>query len=354
MQDPNVPKDVGETGYRRRTKANILRYVRYQLNKDPKNFYREQMLLFHPWRAPRRMDPQELNAFENELLLAGWSNFKDRYGELEPQIRKIRAEFEHTENLDWEEIEQEGRRLFEDQQSAVDEYVVSPNMQHEDCEDEEEGIVKDPALEEHVGQQDIVVKMGLRRASDGNVKVVNVANPLIEDSRYFELVRKLNTEQRLFLIHYLNMIQRHFNVQLECFLSGGIGMGKSVAMSALYQGLTRWYNDQPEVDKSTIKALVLAPTGAAAFEVLGVTIHYGISISTNWSLHEYRHMDSSKRNEVRSAFADLKCVIIDGISLVGKTFLAFIDQRLWEITGRNDFMGALLVPIEACEGCLHF
>jgi hypothetical protein len=206
MQDPDVSEDPGETMYRRRIKAKILRYVRYQLNKDPDNFYREQVLLFHPWRAPRRMDPQELNAEENELLLAGRSTFKDRYGELEPQIRKIRVEFEHNENLDWAEIEQEGRRLFENQESAVDKYVISPNMQHEDCEDEEEGIVKDVALEEHVGQQDIGIEMGLRWASDGNVKIVNVANPLIEDSSYFELVRKLNAEQRLFFNHYLNMV----------------------------------------------------------------------------------------------------------------------------------------------------
>jgi hypothetical protein len=87
-------------------------------------------------------------------------------------------------------------------------------------------------------------------------------------------------------------------VQLQCFFTGDAGMGKSVATSALYQGLTRWYNDQPEVNKSTIKVLVLASTGAAAFEVLGVTIHYGLSVPTNQSLHEYPHMDSSKRNEV--------------------------------------------------------
>jgi hypothetical protein len=129
------------------------------------------------------------------------------------------------------EIEQEGRRLFEEQQSVLDKYVVAPNMQQEDCED----VVKDPALEEHdVGHQDLGVEMGLHRAGNRNVKVVNVANPLIDDSSYFELVRKLNTEQRLFFKHYIYMVQRHPNVHLKCFLTGGAGMGKSVATPALY------------------------------------------------------------------------------------------------------------------------
>jgi hypothetical protein len=93
-----------------------------------------------------------------------------------------------------------------------------------------------------------------------------------------------------------------------------------------------------------VKVLVLAPTGAAAFEVSGTTIHYGLSVPTNQSLHEHMYMDSSKRNEMRSAFfADLKCVIIHEISLVGKSFFAFIDQRLREIARKNEFVGGLHV-----------
>jgi hypothetical protein len=46
---------------------------------------------------------------------------------------------------------------------------------------------------------------------------------------------------------------------------------------------------------------------------------------------------------MRFAFADLKCVIIDEISLVRKTFLASIDQRLREIAGKNEFVGGLHV-----------
>jgi hypothetical protein len=102
LQHADASEAAGECLYRRRTKAKILRYVRYQLNKDPDNFYQEQVLMFHPWRADEKLDPQQLNAVENSLLLGGKANFQDLYEELEPRIRKVRAKFEHNDDLDWE------------------------------------------------------------------------------------------------------------------------------------------------------------------------------------------------------------------------------------------------------------
>jgi hypothetical protein len=123
----------------------------------------------------------------------------------------------------------------------------------------------------------------------------------------------------------MSSVHRAPKVQLKCFLTGGSGMGKSVLTSALFQFLTRWYNDQPEVDKSTMKVLVMAPTDAAAFEVSGMTLHSALSIPTQQSLHEYRFMDSSKLSEMRSDYKDLKAVFFDEVFLMGKTMLAFVD-----------------------------
>jgi hypothetical protein len=50
-------------------------------------------------------------------------------------------------------------------------------------------------------------------------------------------------------------------------------------------------------------------------------------------------MDSSKLSEMRSDYKDLKAVFFDEVSLVGKTMLAFVDQRLQ----KNEFVGCLHV-----------
>jgi hypothetical protein len=167
--------------------------------------------------------------------------------------------------------------------------------------------------------------MNVKSSTSEMVKVVNLLRSFVDDPTFFGLVRKLNVEQRLFYNHILFCVLRFAEQQLKSFLTGGAGMGKSVLTSALFQGLTRWYNDQPEMDKSSIKVLVLAPTGAAAFEVSGMTIHSGLGNPAQQSIHEYRLLNTSRLNEMRSSFKDLRWIIIDEISLVGKTMVAFVD-----------------------------
>ena len=44
-------KDVEQEKYNQRIKPAIIRYRRYKLTQDPYNYYREQVLLFLPWRC---------------------------------------------------------------------------------------------------------------------------------------------------------------------------------------------------------------------------------------------------------------------------------------------------------------
>jgi hypothetical protein len=181
----------------------------------------------------------------------------------------------------WEEVEAEGKRLFEEQDNFVDEFVVAPDMQQGECDDEAEGIDKDLAkLDEHVAHQDFGVELNIKTANNSMVKVVNPSPALVDDPTYFGLVQKLNVEQRLFFNHVMYSVHWAPEIQLKCFLTAGAGIGKSVLTSTLFQSLIRWYNDQPEMDKSTMKVLVMAPIGAAAFEVSGITLHSALSIPT--------------------------------------------------------------------------
>lgn len=35
---------------KKRKKHKVIRYVRYNKDQDPENFYREQLMLFYPWK----------------------------------------------------------------------------------------------------------------------------------------------------------------------------------------------------------------------------------------------------------------------------------------------------------------
>lgn len=58
-----------------------------------------------------------------------------------------------------------------------------------------------------------------------------------------------------------------------CFLSGGAGVGKSHLTKALYQSALKCYNNKAGVNFSEVKVLLLAPTGKAAYNIRGNTIH---------------------------------------------------------------------------------
>jgi hypothetical protein len=176
-----------------------------------------------------------LNEKENQVLLAGHDSFESRYLEVKDEIVKVRPEFEKNDKLDWDEVEKEGLQLFQKQELLQDKYVVASDMQQGECDDEHEGIVKDLALEEHVGQQDFGVEMNVKSSTSEMVKVVNLLRSLVDDPTFFGLVRKLSVEQRLFYNHVLFCVQRFAEQQLKSFLTGGAGMGKSVLTSALFK-----------------------------------------------------------------------------------------------------------------------
>jgi hypothetical protein len=163
---------------------------------------------------------------ENRVLLAGHESFESRYLEVKDDIVKVRLEFEKNDELEWDEVEKEGLRLFQEQELLQDEYVVAPNMQQGECDDEHEGIIKDPALKKHVGQQDFGVEMNVKNSISETVKVINLSRSLVDDPTFFGLLRKLNVEQRLFYNHAMFSVQCCAEQQLKSFLTGGAGMGK--------------------------------------------------------------------------------------------------------------------------------
>lgn len=48
--EKNLNGSKNINGYRRRARPRYIRYVRYDLKKNESDYYREQCLLFHPWR----------------------------------------------------------------------------------------------------------------------------------------------------------------------------------------------------------------------------------------------------------------------------------------------------------------
>lgn len=92
------------------------------------------------------------------------------------------------------------------------------------------------------------------------------------DDDYRSMIQNLNEKQMLFFYNTLH----HFKTSdspLYTFLTGGACVGKSVLLRSLYQALIKFFNKRVGENPDNINILLCAPTGKAAHNIGGSTIH---------------------------------------------------------------------------------
>lgn len=91
----------------------------------------------------------------------------------------------------------------------------------------------------------------------------------------------------------------------------------------------------------------MAPTGKAAYNIKGNTIHSALAIPACQSLKIYKPLDSSRLNTLRCHLGGVKLIFLDEISMVGNTMLnKQINNRLKDKKGsKEDFGGVSIVAI---------
>lgn len=128
------------------------------------------------------------------------------------------------------------------------------------------------------------------------------------------------------------------------FITGGAGAGKSHLIKTIYHTATKTFRHgitNPE--KPTV--LLMAPTGVAAININGTTIHTALAIPKESG--DLPPMSDQQRTQIRMALSDLKLIIIDEISMVSNTTLLHIHLRLKEIfaTPNNQLFAGLSIII---------
>ena len=160
------------------------------------------------------------------------------------------------------------------------------------------------------------------------------------------MVQILNKEQKEFFCHVLHLMKTS-NDPFYCFLSGVASVDKSHVTKVLYQAALTYYNARTGDDFHQVKVLMLAPTGKAAYNIKGNTIHSALAIPACQSLKDYKPLDSSRLNTLRCQLGGVKLIYLDEISMVGNTiFNVQINNRLKDIKGsKDDFGGVSIIAI---------
>ena len=110
----------------------------------------------------------------------------------------------------------------------------------------------------------------------------------------------------------------------ECFT---LGTGKSF----LIKCIRKYMSDT----LSPSSVVVCAPTGTAAFNIAGRTVHSVFSLPVPIPSHTLKPLQSQGLLAFQQRLGDVKLIIIDEMSMIGRRMLRCLDLRLRQVHPRN-------------------
>jgi ATP-dependent DNA helicase PIF1 len=115
------------------------------------------------------------------------------------------------------------------------------------------------------------------------------------------------------------LVQEHAQsnnpLPLRLIVSGTAGTGKSYLIHCLRLLLDH-------------RVRVAAPTGVAAFNIEGHTLHSLLSLPVKG---DFKDLQGERLHEMQQAMTDMEYLIIDEMSMVGRKFLGQVDKRLRQV-----------------------
>jgi hypothetical protein len=312
-------------------KQKVLRYVRFNKDKDPEKHYRELLFMFIPWRN------------ETIDLLGHCCSYLEKYEEVKEVVDAKKFHYDKLSEVLNEAIQIAERHNEMDSEEEESNYVEE---EKDDSFNYELFASFDPGPNPLHNSYDIGHDLGIQASND--IRELNLPN-LMADSSYYELVRSLNAEQRKFFDHILHWFKTCKN-PLYQFCTSGAGCGKTYLLRTIYQALLRLFSKQLGQDPESLTILLLSYTGKASFSIGGNTIHSTFLIPVNQSLKEYRPLTSDKLNSLATKLDNVQLLIIDECSMVSNVMLNWIDQRMQEVCSSPQPFGAKSV---LCFGDLY-
>ena len=92
-------------------------------------------------------------------------------------------------------------------------------------------------------------------------------------------------------------------------------------------------------------AIIVAPTGIAAFNVGGLTIHrlFQLPIEHDGKTAGYRALNKEAQKRIKMTLKNLKIIIEGEVSMVSNLNLAYLHMHLEDIFGTDEWFG--------CKNC---
>jgi hypothetical protein len=293
---------LDSSGYvRKRLDRKIIRFRHYGKKEDPTNYYREQLMLFLPWRDEDdellSIDPIEVAKENMDVINENSRPFYFNRDVDEDILQKLVDEADSAED---------GHEMFESDVGDDNEIINDDDNFQDDDDVDEIGTSYTARVEKFLPPT------------------------MVNEEEYMKLMRSLNEKQRRFVLNTLHKLKTSSD-PFHFFLSGGAGVGKSHGITAIVQSHLRLKYKTPTTNPEAMCVLVSAPTGKAAFNVFGMTIHCTFRLPPTQYGGKVCDLEASTINSLRNKLEKVELFIIDEVSMLSNRQLYDIDARLRQV-----------------------
>ncbi|XP_029161301.1 uncharacterized protein LOC114933034 [Nylanderia fulva] len=269
--------------------------------KDNKN----KSLASHLWNiALRFTNNRECGALEAADTLLGIP----LYGT--DRNTTIRCKLHLKEALQYHERLEELQKAFETAKQLVQQ-CLDDDLQKEQSQDDPENAIGIQNIEAGEAMQDF------KDLGDRAIQEIDVSDMIV----------KLNTDQKRVFDKVTNAVESDKSI-LRLYVSGEGGTGKSF----LIKTIKCWIKQNLNKDTA-----VTAPTGIAAFNIDGLTVHRLLQLPVeHGQTHKYKQLSDCVLKVLRTDLKDVILFVIDEVSMISNLTLIYIHLRLSEIFDTSD------------------
>ncbi|KAL2491750.1 ATP-dependent DNA helicase [Abeliophyllum distichum] len=145
----------------------------------------------------------------------------------------------------------------------------------------------------------------------------------------------LSAQQRM--AHDLVLTSLHEQRPIHLIISGGESTENSTLINTIVHSAFILFHSNKAVR-------IMAPTGFAAFNIGGATIHHELAISVERKPSQpYIHISGDQCRRMQEDFKDTKLIIIDEYNMLVRAMLANIDLRCRDIFATNESFGRVFI-----------
>ena len=306
-----------------RCREAVIRFRQYNKDAEPNEYYRAKLMLYLPWYD------------EDKDLIKNYSTYEQHHNQVQEIVIPNEAKFNKTllDEIDIDEIDHPEHIWAE----------IAPNTEDSELRTLQQNI---EALTEMV-QQDLDDNTTVlhQSATPGSTLALryeaNAKKNEISSAEYCKLLQNLNDKQQQMIMYHRKWCKEavtslHNGSQVKpyriFFLSGPGGVGKSHLIKIIYSDTVRLLRLSGTFEPDDVIVLLTAPTGVAAFNINGMTLHAALLLGRS-KFDGFQPLSHEKLNTLRSKLSKLMLLIIDEVSMVGCDMLLEIHKRLQQIKG---------------------